>query len=159
MQANPRVVYACTVYTENYRVSIREFWMIYRGPGFHAILWFGSSSTPSPLSSKQIVSLSQSSCVSPVELTGRWGKGWYGGGAKSYDIEKAWSLINHPILSAEYGHTGYCRSLRKVIYYRGQSTHTFMHIICNTISRTAYYMYNFYIVQHTHTQRRNNTQA
>ncbi len=109
VQANPRVVYACTVFTENYRVRIREFWMIYRGPGFHAILWFGSSSTPSPLSSKQIVSLSQSSCVSPVELTGRWGKGRYGGGAKSCDSEKAWSLINHPILSAEYGHTWYCR--------------------------------------------------
>jgi hypothetical protein len=73
--ANPRVVYACTVYTENYRVSIRGFWMIYRGQGFHAFLWFGSSPPPTPLSCQQIVSLSLSSCVSPVELTGRWGRG------------------------------------------------------------------------------------
>jgi hypothetical protein len=38
-------------------------------------------------------SLSQSSCVSPVKLTG--GEG----GAKSNDSEKAWSSINHSILS------------------------------------------------------------
>ncbi len=45
------------------------------------------------------VSLTQSSCVSPVELTdgrGRAGRG--GGEAKSYNIEKAWSSINHSIL-------------------------------------------------------------
>ncbi len=27
-----------------------EYWMIYRGPGFLAVVWFGSSPTPSPVS-------------------------------------------------------------------------------------------------------------
>ncbi len=44
----------------------------------------------------QVVSFSQSSCVSPVELTdGRGG----GRGTKSYDLEKAWPSINYSILS------------------------------------------------------------
>jgi hypothetical protein len=53
---------------------------------------------PLPLSRRQIVSLSQFSCVSPVEISdGREveGGGW---GAKSYDSEKAWSSLNHSIL-------------------------------------------------------------
>jgi hypothetical protein len=29
----------------------REYWMIYRGPGFLAVLWFGSSKSPPPLPS------------------------------------------------------------------------------------------------------------
>jgi hypothetical protein len=51
------------------------------------------------LSRQQVVSLSQSSCVSPVKLNDRRGRevGWRG--AKSYDREKAWSSINHSILS------------------------------------------------------------
>ncbi len=28
--------------------SVREYWMIYRGPGFLAVVWFGSSPTSSP---------------------------------------------------------------------------------------------------------------
>ncbi len=32
------------------RILPREYWMIYRGPGFLAVAWFGSSSTPSPVS-------------------------------------------------------------------------------------------------------------
>ncbi len=51
--------------------------MIYRGPGFLAVARFGSSTTPSPLSRRKVVSLSQSSCVSPVVLThgkGGWEK-------------------------------------------------------------------------------------
>jgi hypothetical protein len=40
-----------------------------------------------PFSRQKVVSLSQSSCVSPVELTDR-----RGGGAKSYNGKKAWSL-------------------------------------------------------------------
>ncbi len=51
----------------------REYWIIYRWPGFLAIVWFGSS--PTPLSSQQVVSLSQSSCVSPVEIKCRRGGG------------------------------------------------------------------------------------
>ncbi len=53
----------------------REYWMIYRGPGFLAVVWFGSSPTPFP----PHVSLSQSSCVTTVEHTDRrggGGRGW-----------------------------------------------------------------------------------
>ncbi len=55
---------------------------------------------PSSLFLQQVVSLSQSSCVPPVELipTGEVGGGG-GRGAKSYDGEKAWSSVNHSILS------------------------------------------------------------
>jgi hypothetical protein len=52
---------------------------------------------PPPFSRQQVVSLSQSSCVSPVELTDG---GAGGGGAKVYDSEKARSSINYSILSA-----------------------------------------------------------
>jgi hypothetical protein len=46
--------------------------MIYRGPGFLAVVWLAPSPPPFPV--RQVVSLSQSSCVSPVELTdGRGG--------------------------------------------------------------------------------------
>ncbi len=57
---------------------------------------------PPPLSLQQIVSLSQSSCVSPVQLTdGR--RGGEGGrlGAESYDRKKAWASINCSLLSGE----------------------------------------------------------
>ncbi len=68
-----------------------EYWMIYRGPGFIAVIWFGFFPTPYTLSRQQVVYLSHSSCVSPVEGEGR-------GEAKSYDGEKAWSSINHSLL-------------------------------------------------------------
>ncbi len=35
----------------------REYWMIYRGPGFLAVLWFGSTSTPSLPSSVSMIHL------------------------------------------------------------------------------------------------------
>ncbi len=59
----------------------REYWVIYRGPGFLALALFGSFPTPSPSAVSKIVYLSQSSWD--------WG----------YDGEKAWSSINHSILS------------------------------------------------------------
>ncbi len=48
----------------------KEYWIIYRGPVFIAVVWFGSSSTSYLLylSRQQVVSLSQSSCVSLVQL-------------------------------------------------------------------------------------------
>jgi hypothetical protein len=68
----------------------------------HRMIWL----LPHPLaplpSANCTVSLTQSSCVSPVELTDGDGRGRAGQGgheAKSYDIEKAWSSINHSILS------------------------------------------------------------
>jgi hypothetical protein len=52
------------------------------------------------ISCQQMVSLSQSSCASPVELTdGRGVREGGGVGAKSYDREKIWSSVNHSILS------------------------------------------------------------
>ncbi len=45
----------------------REYWIIYRGPGFLVIAWNGSSLTPSPHSpfSKLTLSFSVFLCVSP----------------------------------------------------------------------------------------------
>ncbi len=49
--------------------------MIYRGPDFIEVVWFGSSPTSFPLSHLKGVSLAHTSCVSPVELTdGKWGR-------------------------------------------------------------------------------------
>ncbi len=45
-------VYASVVLgRQKLRISeTRDYWIIYRGPGFLAVLWFGSSPTPSPVS-------------------------------------------------------------------------------------------------------------
>jgi hypothetical protein len=50
----------------------REYLILYRGPGFLSVVWFGSP-PPQPL---PIVLLSQTFCVSPVEHTdeGGWGR-------------------------------------------------------------------------------------
>ncbi len=63
--------------------QVREYWMIYRGLCFLADVWFGSFPTPSPSS---VIKLSLFLC----HLVWR---------AKSYNSEKAWSSINHSILS------------------------------------------------------------
>ncbi len=69
--------------------------MYNRVPGLLAVVCFGSSTPPPRLSRQQVFSLSQSSCLSPVELilTGEGGRG--GVGAKSYDDEKALSSIKN----------------------------------------------------------------
>ncbi len=76
----------------------RDYWTIYRGPGFLAVVrldWL--LPYPSPLSSQQVVSLFQSSWVA---YRAYWWERGMGGGAryKSYDSEKSWSSINHAIL-------------------------------------------------------------
>ncbi len=70
-------------------VAIREYLMYNRIPGFLAVVWFGSFPLPSPLPSRQqVVSLSQSSCVSTVELlTKEWR------GARSQIIRRRESLV------------------------------------------------------------------
>ncbi len=56
----------------------REYWMICRGPGFLAVIWFGSTPIPPP-SHQQVISLSRSYCVSRVKLIDRR-RGGGGGG-------------------------------------------------------------------------------
>jgi hypothetical protein len=52
----------------------REYCTIYRGPDFLAVLRFGSTPTPFPISpDNKLSSILQSPCVSPVELTDRRG--------------------------------------------------------------------------------------
>ncbi len=53
-------------------------WLIYH-QAFFSVVWFGSAPRPPPphLTSEQLASLSQSSCVSPVQLAdGRGGMRW-----------------------------------------------------------------------------------
>jgi len=82
------------------RIS-REYWMIYRGPGFLVVVWFSSTPILSP---------------NPGTPSGCWtgGTQWHRKillrqladgrgcvwGAESCDGEKAWSSISHIILSA-----------------------------------------------------------
>ncbi len=79
-------------------------WMIYGGPGFLAVVWFGSSPTPPPPPS-----VSSTRKTGRLRRTGRLrksenllkGEGGGGGrGSESCDHEKAWSSINHAVLSA-----------------------------------------------------------
>ncbi len=56
---------------------VREYWMIYRGPGFLSVVWFGSN--PSPLSSACCLSFPIFLCVAHRLLTGE-GRGWRGWG-------------------------------------------------------------------------------
>ncbi len=67
-----------------------EYRTTYRGLDFLTVVWFGSSLTP--ILSARCLSFSVF-VVSPVELIGS------GGGVKSNDGEKAWSSINHFVLS------------------------------------------------------------
>ncbi len=75
--------------------SKMEYWMIYRGLGFLAVVWKGSShlpSSPPPPVSKLYLFFSLTVFLSPVELTdGRGGEG--------RSEEKAWPSINPSILS------------------------------------------------------------
>ncbi len=68
--------------------------VIYRAPGFLAVVWFGSSPTPSTVR-KLSLFLSHPACGAGELTDERRG----GGGAKSSDRENAWPSINHSILS------------------------------------------------------------
>ncbi len=66
-----------------------ESTIVHRGPGIlAAVVWFGSSPTPS-----RCPSVSHRKTEKERQLDGRGG-----GGAKSYDGEKAWFSISHSIL-------------------------------------------------------------
>ncbi len=73
--------------------------LIYREPGFLAIVWIGYSPTLHlPPSRQQLVSFNLPVCLRSSLLTGGGWRG--GGGASSYYGLKAWSSINHSILYA-----------------------------------------------------------
>jgi hypothetical protein len=90
----------------------REYWIIYRGPSFLAVIWFGSSPIASrvPTPSRQYCKLDRWHTDCEWE-TICWRKGDEGGvGAKSYDGKKVWFAINYSRLS------GY--SSKKNCYHR-----------------------------------------
>ncbi len=66
-------------------IVTREYWLIYRGLGFHLLLL-----APPPLPSV--------SSTGDTQEEWEW-EGGRGRGVKSYDGKKAWSSINHSILS------------------------------------------------------------
>ncbi len=73
--------------------------MIYRGAGFLAVVWFGSSPAPSPpLLSASRLSLSQSPFVSPVELADVRGGGW----GRSQTIRRQESLVLYKSFNTLY---------------------------------------------------------
>ncbi len=88
--------------------STRDYWMIYRGPGFLAVVWCGSFFThiipPFPPASR--LSFYVFLCVaSRVKLTDgrRWAGGRWWERAKTFDGEKIWSSIYHSILFEKFG--------------------------------------------------------
>jgi hypothetical protein len=67
--------------------------MIYREPRILAVVRLGSSPLPSSLSRQQVVSLSQFSCVSSLELTdGRGGGAGDGGGANHTEYVRVYAM-------------------------------------------------------------------
>ncbi len=72
----------------------REDLIIFGGPSFLAVVWFGSTPVPSPLSVQQIVSLSQAWGFMCVAGRANWRESGRGGerGAESYDRKKAGPL-------------------------------------------------------------------
>ncbi len=58
----------------------REYWMIYRGPGFLAVVWFGSSPTPLPHPPSSLSKLNRQHTgrlrKKDKLLTGEGGRGW-----------------------------------------------------------------------------------
>ncbi len=85
--------------------NIREYYMIYRGPCFLAVVHIDKLS----------LFLSQYSCVLPVELYGGGGGG--GVAAKSYDDEKAWLSINQSLLPGTYNSATHYDDITKRRYF------------------------------------------
>jgi hypothetical protein len=70
--------------------------MIYRGLGFLSVICFGSS--PIPLTPSVAQPATHSKNEKERQLADEKGAG-FGGGARSYDGQKAWSSFYHLILS------------------------------------------------------------
>jgi hypothetical protein len=116
----------------------REYWVIYRGPGFLAVVWFGSLPTPFPLLSVYKLVRRRTGRLRKRDklLTG---EGRKGGGPESYDRKKAWSSINHSILSGlayyNYNPRRICRKKATLIdlSFHDQHPHGRQSSICNPL--------------------------
>jgi hypothetical protein len=87
------------------------------GPSFLTVVWSGSTPAPFPPSCEQIVALSQSSCVSPVQLTdGGWGGGEGAGGEPK--------LYNRKIDIPQHRYKGGCGSGSAWILVAGSYQYT-----------------------------------
>ncbi len=79
----------------------REYWTIYRGRGFLAVVWFGSTPTlspPSPVNSW--INVTHADWERETTCWRRGGRGRGDGyGAELYDNKRAWPFIDHSILS------------------------------------------------------------
>ncbi len=73
----------------------REYWMLYRGPGFLADAWFGSSPIPSAHSPviKLFLFISLPVCHRTSLLSGEGRRGWWR--SQIIDCEKAWSSLHN----------------------------------------------------------------
>ncbi len=78
----------------NGKANRREYCMIFRGPGFLVVVWFGSS--PSPVRKLDRGDDTQEYCSRETTCWRERGRG-----AKSYGGEKARSSINHSIYSGK----------------------------------------------------------
>jgi hypothetical protein len=93
-----------------------------------------------PLYRQQAVSLSQSSCVSSVELTD--GRGGGRGAKSSYDDKKAWTSIHHSILSASI-HLQFYLSYRIKLFI----TNVYFTVICKVVEGNMYEYIPFLSIQ------------
>jgi hypothetical protein len=92
------------------KYRIKEYWMIYRRPGFLTVVWFWL--LPPPHFPLQIIQYSLYQMV-------------FGGGAKSCDGEKAWLSIDHSILSVRdslWGRSQIIRQRESLLLYRPFNT-------------------------------------
>ncbi len=87
-------------------ILIREYWMIYRGPGLLAVEWFGSSFTPLPPLPSVSSTVAHTKAKKERQLARRERGGGGGGGANSYDRKKAWSSIIHSVIYESHPPTG-----------------------------------------------------
>ncbi len=71
---------------------IREYWIIHRGPGFLAVVWFDSSFNPSSPVSKLSLFHSLPECLC---CRAYWRGGGGGGGGGEDSTERTWLYINH----------------------------------------------------------------
>ncbi len=82
----------------NCSIPLIEYWTIYRWPGFLAVVWFGSTPTPSPLLSASSTGDTQETEKERQFADGRFGKGM-GVEPKHTTARKHWPSINHSIFS------------------------------------------------------------